>query len=584
MIKKLMSYIGEFKRDTILSPIFVTLEVFLEVLLPTLMALVIDNGVETGDMNYVMKMGLIMLVVAMLSLAAGTLSGVFAAKASMGFGRNLRRGMFDNIQDFAFRNIDHFSTAGLVTRMTTDVTNVQNAYQMLVRMFVRAPIMMISALIMCVKINARISLIFLAALVFLGLVLSFVIRRAFPLFNEMFRGYDSLNASVQENLTGIRVVKAYVREDHENDKFCKATDRLKNLSVHAEKLVIMNQPVMQLTVYTCILLISWIGAKMIVVNGTMTTGELMSLFTYTIQILMSLMMMSMVFVMVTMASSSAKRIAEVLDEKSTLHNPENPVYQVEDGSIEFDHVNFAYSENETKEEREEKCVLADINFQIHSGETIGIIGGTGSSKSTLVQLIPRLYDVLDGSVRVGGRDVREYDIETLRNEVSMVLQKNVLFSGTILDNLRWGNKEATEEECRHACELAQASEFIDKMPDGYETFIEQGGSNVSGGQKQRLCIARALLKKPKILILDDSTSAVDTKTDALIRKAFREEIPATTKIIIAQRISSIEDADRILVLDQGRISGMGSHDELLKTNEIYRDIYRLQQKGAGLNE
>ena len=584
MIKKLMSYIGEFKRDTILSPIFVTLEVFLEVLLPTLMALVIDNGVETGDMNYVMKMGLIMLVVAMLSLAAGTLSGVFAAKASMGFGRNLRRGMFDNIQDFAFRNIDHFSTAGLVTRMTTDVTNVQNAYQMLVRMFVRAPIMMISALIMCVKINARISLVFLAALVFLGLVLSFVIRRAFPLFNEMFRGYDSLNASVQENLTGIRVVKAYVREDHENDKFCKATDRLKNLSVHAEKLVIMNQPVMQLTVYTCILLISWIGAKMIVVNGTMTTGELMSLFTYTMQILMSLMMMSMVFVMVTMASSSAKRIAEVLDDKSTLHNPENPVYQVEDGSIEFDHVNFAYSENETKEEREEKCVLADINFQIHSGETIGIIGGTGSSKSTLVQLIPRLYDVLDGSVRVGGRDVREYDIETLRNEVSMVLQKNVLFSGTILDNLRWGNKEATEEECRHACELAQASEFIDKMPDGYETFIEQGGSNVSGGQKQRLCIARALLKKPKILILDDSTSAVDTKTDALIRKAFREEIPATTKIIIAQRISSIEDADRILVLDQGRISGMGTHEELLETNEIYRDIYRLQQKGAGLNE
>ena len=584
MIKKLMSYIGEFKRDTILSPIFVTLEVFLEVLLPTLMALVIDNGVETGDMNYVMKIGLIMLVVAMLSLAAGTLSGVFAAKASMGFGRNLRRGMFDNIQDFAFRNIDHFSTAGLVTRMTTDVTNVQNAYQMLVRMFVRAPIMMISALIMCVKINARISLVFLAALVFLGLVLSFVIRRAFPLFNEMFRGYDSLNASVQENLTGIRVVKAYVREDHENDKFCKTTDRLKNLSVHAEKLVIMNQPVMQLTVYTCILLISWIGAKMIVVNGTMTTGELMSLFTYTMQILMSLMMMSMVFVMVTMASSSAKRITEVLDEKSTLHNPENPVYQVEDGSIEFDHVNFAYSENETKEEREEKCVLADINFQIHSGETIGIIGGTGSSKSTLVQLIPRLYDVLDGSVRVGGRDVREYDIETLRNEVSMVLQKNVLFSGTILDNLRWGNKEATEEECRHACELAQASEFIDKMPDGYETFIEQGGSNVSGGQKQRLCIARALLKKPKILILDDSTSAVDTKTDALIRKAFREEIPATTKIIIAQRISSIEDADRILVLDQGRISGMGTHEELLETNEIYRDIYRLQQKGAGLNE
>ena len=584
MIKKLMSYIGEFKRDTILSPLCIIAEVFLEVLLPTLMALVIDKGVEAGDMNYVIKMGVIMFAVAMLSLAAGTLSGTFAARASMGFGRNLRRGMFDNIQDFAFRNIDHFSTAGLVTRMTTDVTNVQNAYQMLIRMFVRAPIMMISALIMCVRINIKISLIFLAALIFLGLVISFVIRRSFPIFNEMFRGYDSLNASVQENLNGIRVVKAYVREDHENDKFCKATKNLMDLSVHAEKLVIMNQPVMQLTVYTCILLISWIGAKMIVVNGTMTTGELMSLFTYTTQILMSLMMISMVFVMVTMASSSAKRIVEVLDEKSTLHNPENPVYKVEDGSIEFDHVNFAYSENETKEEREEKCVLNDINFQIHSGETIGIIGGTGSSKSTLVQLIPRLYDVLDGSVRVGGRDVREYDIETLRNEVSMVLQKNVLFSGTILDNLRWGNKEATEEECRHACELAQASEFIDKMPDGYETYIEQGGSNVSGGQKQRLCIARALLKKPKILILDDSTSAVDTKTDALIRKAFREEIPDTTKIIIAQRISSVEEADRILVLDQGRISGMGSHEELLKTNEIYQDIYRLQQKGAGLNE
>ena len=389
-----------------------------------------------------------------------------------------------------------------------------------------------------------------------------------------------MNASVQENLTGIRVVKAYVREDHENDKFCKATDRLKNLSVHAEKLVIMNQPVMQLTVYTCILLISWIGAKMIVVNGTMTTGELMSLFTYTMQILMSLMMMSMVFVMVTMASSSAKRITEVLDEKSTLHNPENPVYQVEDGSIEFDHVNFAYSYKGDAR----KLALRGVDLHIKAGQTIGVLGGTGSAKSTLVQLIPRLYDVLDGSVRVGGRDVREYDIETLRNEVSMVLQKNVLFSGTILDNLRWGNKEATEEECRHACELAQASEFIDKMPDGYETFIEQGGSNVSGGQKQRLCIARALLKKPKILILDDSTSAVDTKTDALIRKAFREEIPATTKIIIAQRISSIEDADRILVLDQGRISGMGTHEELLETNEIYRDIYRLQQKGAGLNE
>ena len=492
--------------------------------------------------------------------------------------------MFENIQTFSFANIDKYSTAGLVTRMTTDVTNLQNAYQMILRMCTRAPASLICAMAMSFFISPKLASVYLIAVILLGGVLAIIIRFATKYFNEAFPKYDDLNARVQENVSAIRVVKAYVREDHEASTFKKASGNIYKLLVKAENVVVFNAPAMQFTVYTCILLISWIGAKMIVVNGTMTTGELMSLFTYTMQILMSLMMMSMVFVMVTMASSSAKRITEVLDEKSTLHNPENPVYQVEDGSIEFDHVNFAYSENETKEEREEKCVLADINFQIHSGETIGIIGGTGSSKSTLVQLIPRLYDVLDGSVRVGGRDVREYDIETLRNEVSMVLQKNVLFSGTILDNLRWGNKEATEEECRHACELAQASEFIDKMPDGYETFIEQGGSNVSGGQKQRLCIARALLKKPKILILDDSTSAVDTKTDALIRKAFREEIPATTKIIIAQRISSIEDADRILVLDQGRISGMGTHEELLETNEIYRDIYRLQQKGAGLNE
>ena len=578
MIKKLMSYIGEFKRDTILSPIFVTLEVFLEVLLPTLMALVIDNGVETGDMNYVMKMGLIMLVVAMLSLAAGTLSGVFAAKASMGFGRNLRRGMFDNIQDFAFRNIDHFSTAGLVTRMTTDVTNVQNAYQMLVRMFVRAPIMMISALIMCVKINARISLIFLAALVFLGLVLSFVIRRAFPLFNEMFRGYDSLNASVQENLTGIRVVKAYVREDHENDKFCKATDRLKNLSVHAEKLVIMNQPVMQLTVYTCILLISWLGAKMIVVNGTMTTGELMSLFTYTTQILMSLMMVSMVFVMIIMARASAERIAEVLSEESVLENCENPLHEVKDGSIEFKNVTFRYNKAAGK-----PC-LDNINLKIGSGETIGIIGATGSAKSTLVQLIPRLYDVTEGAVLVGGDDVRSIDIETLRDAVSVVLQKNVLFSGTIKENLRWGDENATDDEIRCVCALACADEFIEKLPDGYDTYIEQGGTNVSGGQRQRLCIARALLKKPKILILDDSTSAVDTKTDAKIRNAFRTEIPDTTKLIIAQRISSVQDADRVLILDDGKILAFGSHDELMKTSDVYREIYMSQVKGGSEDE
>lgn len=578
MIRKLAAHIGEFKRDTLLSPLSVTLEVILEVLLPLLMASVIDKGVEAGNMNYVIKMGVLMLVVAMLSLAAGTLSGVFAARASMGFGRNLRKAMYDNIQDFSFQNIDHFSTAGLVTRMTTDVTNVQNAFQMIIRMFVRAPIMMVSALFMCVTISPKLSLIYFAALIFLGCVVGFIITRAFPIFNRMFKGYDRLNASVQENLTGIRVVKAYVREDYENEKFCRATDNLKKLSIHAEKLVIANQPVMQFTVYTCILLVSWIGAKMIVLDGTMTTGQLMSLFTYTTQILMSLMMISMVFVMVTMARSSAERIVEVLDEKSSLTNPKHPVCKVEDGSIQFKHVNFSYSGEE------DKCVLQDINLDIHAGETIGIIGGTGSSKSTLVQLIPRLYDVLDGSVCVGGHDVREYDIETLRNEVSMVLQKNVLFSGTILENLRWGNKEATEEECRHACELAQAHEFIEKMPDGYHTYIEQGGTNVSGGQKQRLCIARALLKKPRILILDDSTSAVDTRTDALIRKAFAEEIPDTTKLIIAQRISSVQDADRILVLDEGRISGFGTHEELMKHNEIYRDIYELQQKGADKDE
>ncbi len=578
MIKKLTAYIGEYKKDTILTPVSVILEVLLEVLLPVLMASVIDNGVEAGNMDFVIKMGIVMLVVAMLSLLAGTLSGVFAARASMGFGRNLRKAMYDNIQDFAFRNIDHFSTAGLVTRMTTDVTNVQNAFQMIIRMFVRAPIMMVSALVMCVSISPRLSLIFLVALVFLGFVMSQIIRRAFPIFDELFRGYDKLNASVQENLTGIRVVKAYVREDYENEKFCKATKNLKDLNVHAERLVVMNQPVMQFTVYSCIMLISWFGAKMIVLDRSMTTGQLMSLFTYTMQILMSLMMISMVFVMVTMARSSAERIWEVLEEKSTLTNPKNPVYQVKDGSITFDHVQFSYSDDA------DKCVLRDINLTIQAGETIGIIGGTGSSKSTLVQLIPRLYDVLEGSVRVGGCDVREYDIETLRNEVSMVLQKNVLFSGTILENLRWGNKEASEAECRHACELAQAHEFIEKMPDGYHTYIEQGGTNVSGGQKQRLCIARALLKKPKILILDDSTSAVDTKTDALIRAAFAEEIPDTTKLIIAQRISSVEDADKILVLNEGAVVGFGNHKELLEENEIYRDIYELQQKGAGKDE
>ena len=578
MIKRLTAHIGEFKKDTVLAPVSVIFEVILEVLLPVLMASVIDRGVEAGNMNYVIRMGVVMLAVAMLSLLAGTMSGVFAARAAMGFGRNLRKAMYDNIQDFAFCNIDHFSTAGLVTRMTTDVTNVQNAFQMIIRMFVRAPIMMVSALFMCVTISPRLSLIFLAALIFLGCVLAFIITRAFSIFDEMFKGYDRLNASVQENLTGVRVVKAYVREAYEQKKFRGATGNLKDLSVHAERLVVMNQPVMQFTVYTCIMLVSWFGAKLIVVDGVMTTGQLMSLFTYTMQILMSLMMISMIFVMTTMARSSAERIVEVLDEKSTLTDPKHSVLEVEDGSIRFDHVNFSYSGDA------EKCVLRDVNIEIRTGETIGIIGGTGSSKSTLVQLIPRLYDVLDGAVLVGGHDVREYRIETLRNAVSMVLQKNVLFSGTILENLRWGSKEATEEECRHACELAQAHEFIEKMPEGYQTYIEQGGTNVSGGQKQRLCIARALLKKPKILILDDSTSAVDTKTDSLIRKAFAEEIPDTTKLIIAQRISSVQDADRILVLDQGAVVGFGTHEELLKDNEIYRDIYELQQKGADFDE
>ena len=572
MIRRLTAHIGEFKRDTLMAPVSVILEVILEVLLPVLMASVIDRGVEAGNMNYVVKMGVVMLAVAMLSLLAGTMSGVFAARASMGFGRNLRKAMYDNIQDFSFRNIDRFSTAGLVTRMTTDVTNVQNAFQMIIRMFVRAPIMMISALFMCVSISPRLSLIFLAALIFLGCVLAFVITRAFPIFDEMFKGYDRLNASVQENLTGIRVVKAYVREDYEKEKFRGATGNLKDLSVHAERLVVMNQPVMQFTVYSCIMLVSWFGAKLIVVDGTMTTGQLMSLFTYTMQILMSLMMISMIFVMTTMARSSAERIVEVLDEKSSLQDPEHPVPEVEDGSIRFDHVNFSYSDDQ------EKCVLRDIDLTIHSGETIGIIGGTGSSKSTLVQLIPRLYDVLDGSVMVGGHDVREYRIETLRNAVSMVLQKNVLFSGTILENLRWGDKEATEEQCRHACELAQAHEFIEKMPDGYQTYIEQGGTNVSGGQKQRLCIARALLKKPRILILDDSTSAVDTATEARIRESFTSTLRDATKIIIAQRITSVMGADVIAVLDEGRIVGLGTHEELLAGCEAYQEIYYSQME------
>ena len=573
MIKKLSVYVGEFKKEALLSPICIAIEVIMEVILPVLMAAVIDNGVNVGDMNYVVKMGLLMIVVAFISLTGGALCGKYAAIASSGFARNLRKAMFTKIQDFSFANIDKFSTAGLVTRMTTDVTNVQQSFQMIIRICVRSPFMLIFSLIMCLRLAPQVSWIFLVALVFLGGVLAFISSRAFPKFRKMFEQYDKLNANVQENLAGIRVVKAYVREKHETEKFLAQSGKVKDLSIAAEKLIILNSPAMQLTMYGCILVISWLGAGSIVA-GNMTTGTLMSLFTYTMQVLMSLMMISMIFVMLTMSKTSAERIMEVLDEESTIKNPENPVMEVADGSIDFENVAFRYSGGA------DKNVLENVNIHIKSGETIGIIGGTGSSKSTFVQLIPRLYDVSEGSVKVGGVDVRDYDMEVLRNEVSMVLQKNVLFSGTILDNLRWGNEDATLEEAKHACELAQAAEFIERFPDGYDTKIERGGTNVSGGQKQRLCIARALLKKPKILILDDSTSAVDTATDAKIRKAFRDEIPNTTKLIIAQRISSVEDADHIIVLEQGEINGYGTHKELLENNAIYRDIYELQQKGA----
>ena len=573
MIKKLSVYVGEFKKEALLSPICIAIEVIMEVILPVLMASVIDKGVNVGDMNYVVKMGLLMIVVAFISLAGGALCGKYAAVASSGFARNLRRALFEKIQDFSFANIDKFSTAGLVTRMTTDVTNVQQSFQMIIRICVRSPFMLIFSLIMCLKLAPQVSWIFLVALVFLGSVLAFISSRAFPKFHKMFKQYDQLNANVQENLAGIRVVKAYVREGHETEKFLEQSGKLKDLSIAAEKLILLNSPAMQLTMYGCILVISWLGANSIVA-GNMTTGTLMSLFTYTMQVLMSLMMISMIFVMLTMSKTSAERIIEVLDEESTIKNPAQPVMEVADGSIEFENVAFRYSGGA------DKNVLENVNIHIKSGEIIGIIGGTGSSKSTFVQLIPRLYDVSEGCVKVGGVDVRDYDMEVLRNEVSMVLQKNVLFSGTILENLRWGNEEATLEEAKHACELAQAAEFIEKFPDGYDTRIERGGTNVSGGQKQRLCIARALLKKPKILILDDSTSAVDTATDAKIRKAFREEIPNTTKIIIAQRISSVQDADHILVLNEGEVSGYGTHEELLENNAIYRDIYELQQKGA----
>ena len=566
MIKTLLSQVKEFKKASFLTPVFMILEVVVETMIPVAMARMIDNGVEKGNMSYIYRVGAVMAVLAIAGLIAGFLGGKYGALASSGFARNLRKAMYTNIQTFSFSNIDKFSTAGLITRLTTDVTNLQNAYQMILRMCTRAPASLICAMTMAFLINARLASVYLIAVIFLGFALVMILRRATRYFQEVFKKYDDLNASVQENISGIRVVKAYVREDYETSKFQKACNKVYEMFVRAEKLVVMNMPLMQFTVYACILCISWLGAKMIV-GSSLTTGELMSLLTYCMNILMSLMMLSMVFVMVTMSMASAERVTEVINEKADLSNPAQPVVEVPDGRIDFDHVSFRY-----KKEGKEN-VLKDINLSIHAGETIGIIGGTGSAKSSLVNLISRLYDVSEGSVKVGGIDVRNYDMEVLRNQVAVVLQKNVLFSGTILENLRWGNKEATEEECERACQLACADEFIQRMPDGYHTYIEQGGTNVSGGQKQRLCIARALLKKPKILILDDSTSAVDTATDAKIRKAFAEEIPDTTKLIIAQRISSIQSADRIIVMEDGRINGFGTHEELLENNPIYQEVY-----------
>ena len=574
MIRTLAKEIKEFKAASIATPLYMVLEVLMEMIIPFLMASIIDKGVNAGDMQYIFKTGGFMIVFAVIGLLAGLAGGRYGAKASTGLARNLRETMFNNIQTFSFSNIDKYSTAGLVTRLTTDVNNVQMAYQMLLRMFVRAPFSMICAMAMAFYINARLASIYLVAVIILGVILFFIMTNATKYFRQAFPKYDDMNASVQENVSAIRVVKAYVREEEETTKFKKTSENIYHIFLKAENNIIYNAPIMQLTVYTCILLISWIGAKMIVADS-LTTGEMMSLLTYCMNILMNLMMVSMVFVMVSMSTAGAQRIAEILNETSDLSNPENPVYEVEDGSIAFKNVDFAYKKDS------QEPVLKDINLEIHSGETIGIIGGTGSAKTSLVNLISRLYDVTAGEILVGGKNVKEYDMETLRNQVSVVLQNNVLFSGTILDNLRWGNKDATEEECERACRLACADEFIQRFPKKYETYIEQGGNNVSGGQKQRLCIARALLKKPKILILDDSTSAVDTATDAKIRKAFAEEIPNTTKLIIAQRVSSVQGADRIIVMDEGRINGFGTHEELLETNEIYREVYESQTQGGG---
>lgn len=573
MIKTLAAQIKEYKKASIMTPVFMVLEVVFETLIPFLMASIIDDGVEAGNMRHIFFIGAVMIGAALLGLFTGVMGGKYGARASTGFAKNLRQAMFENIQTFSFASLDKFSTAGLVTRLTTDVNNMQNAYQMVLRICFRAPVSMICAMTMAFMINAELAAIYLVAVLLLAVVLFFLIRGAMKYFKLAFPKYDELNASVQENVSAIRVVKAYVREEHETVKFKRASQGIYDIFQKAEQHVVLNMPVMQFTVYGCILLISWLGAKQIV-QDTLTTGELMSLLAYCMNILMSLMMVAMIFVMMSMSIASGERICEVLNEKSDLTNPVNPAYEVPDGSIEFQHVRFSYHKESSE------AVLHDINLKIKAGETIGIIGGTGSAKTSLVNLISRLYDVTEGAVLVGGRDVREYDIETLRNQVAVVLQKNVLFSGTILDNLRWGDANATEEECRRACRLACADEFIEKMPDGYQTYIEQGGTNVSGGQRQRLTIARALLKKPKVLILDDSTSAVDTATDAKIRKAFAEEIPDTTKLIIAQRVSSVMNADRIIVMDDGRVHGFGTHEELLAGNEIYREVYESQTSGG----
>lgn len=576
MIKTLAKRVGEFKKASVITPLFMVLEVLMEVIIPWLMALLIDNGINgnngEGNLTYILIIGGLLVVSCGISLLGGFGGGKYGAIASTGFARNLRRDMFHKVQGYSFANIDKFSTASLVTRLTSDVTRVQDAYQMILRIAVRAPIMLIFSMIMAFTINSNLALVFLAAIPILGVGLFIIMKKAHPVFERVFKRYDKLNSVVQENVSGMRVVKAFVREDHEIEKFHGVSKSIYDDFSYAEKVLAFNSPLMQFCMYGGLIAVAWIGAHLIVVDGTLTTGELMSIITYAMQILMSLMMLSMIFVMITMARASAERICEVLNEESTLANGNDPIKEVPDGSISFNNVSFAYKPGTN--------ALSNANIKIASGETIGIIGGTGSSKSTLVQLIPRLYDVTEGSIEVGGIDVRKYDLESLRNQVAMVLQKNVLFSGTIKENLRWGNPDATNEELVHACQLAQADSFIRTFPDGYDTYIEQGGTNVSGGQKQRLCIARALLKKPKILILDDSTSAVDTATDAMIRKAFREEIPDTTKLIIAQRISSVQDADKIIVLDGGKINAFDTHENLLKNNEIYREVYYSQQKGG----